>query len=663
MEKRAGTFIVIEGIDGAGKSTQFDLLQKRLKDNGYDVAVFQFPRYEHPGSYFVRRYLDGEYGSADAVGPYTSSLFYALDRFEAAPEIRQALSEGKIVLCDRFSGSNMAHQGAKIANAEQRRGFFIWLDNLEFELLRVPRPDVNLVLRVPHEISLKLIAERGKRDIHENDETHIQRTAIVYEDLLHLFPQDFQGIDCARSDKLLDIDTINNMLWEKIKPLLPVKRKAKPAKTAAAAAVSAKTKTEESSDKNKTSNKNAADKDVAKEPEQPDAKAAIEEAIKEAAKTAAAETQITLESSSVLLLQKVERLLGKVQTDHPDVPSVYTPGNLKNQARKDYESKTSALLGLHAKLMAGLGKRGVEAKEAARVCSLALPLSVTTKITIDISHPNLEEAIVSLINDPLPEAQNAGAAIFAQVVKSDPGRFKGKNNPVKRTAPAAVRALAEEYLGDDHSIEQTPLQLAATWPRNETDLIADMLYEHSALPLRTIQYRVQSWPMARKLAVFEAYAGDTRPGVVLEKAHYCWDLVTTYPTFLELQRYPAEALETQTLTPRYGYDVPGIIEEANLADTFQKCFDLSLELYSILQSAGQPVEAQYAVLHGHNQRWKMLLNARQMINLCRRGDWPVDTQKLLAKMQEKIAEVHPMIGENLSQSVAQTEVPQKAAQV
>src|SRR5438309_125915 len=113
MEQTSGIFIVLEGADGSGKATQFRLLAERLRAVGYDVAVFDFPRHDRPSSHFVRSYLNGEYGPAKEVSPYTASLFYALDRFEAAPAIRQALSEGKVVLSNRYVGSNMAHQGAK----------------------------------------------------------------------------------------------------------------------------------------------------------------------------------------------------------------------------------------------------------------------------------------------------------------------------------------------------------------------------------------------------------------------------------------------------------------------------------------------------------------------------------------------------------------------
>src|SRR3989344_8561538 len=97
-------FIVLEGSDGSGKTTQFNLLAERLRAAGHDVDTYSFPRYEEPSSYFVNRYLNGEYGPATEVSPYTASLFYALDRFEAAPLIRQSLADGKIVLSARYAG-------------------------------------------------------------------------------------------------------------------------------------------------------------------------------------------------------------------------------------------------------------------------------------------------------------------------------------------------------------------------------------------------------------------------------------------------------------------------------------------------------------------------------------------------------------------------------
>lgn len=230
MSGSSGVFFVIEGTDGSGKGTQLQILADRLKADGYDVATFDFPQYEQPSSYFVRQYLNGLYGSAEDVGPYTGSLFYALDRYHAAPKIKQAIEQGKVVLANRFTGSNMAHQGTKFSHAAERRGYFIWLDNLEFQMLKVPRPDKSFVLRVPAAVAQQLVDQKQarsytdkKRDIHEADLNHLKLSVEVYDDLCQLFPKDFTRIDCVRDSKLLDVETVQKHLYEAIQPLLPPK--------------------------------------------------------------------------------------------------------------------------------------------------------------------------------------------------------------------------------------------------------------------------------------------------------------------------------------------------------------------------------------------------------------------------------------------------------
>jgi dTMP kinase len=240
MKNKQGTFIVIEGTDGSGKGTQFKRLLERLEQEGYDVATFDFPQYDKPSSYFVKEYLNGKYGTADEVGPYTASLFFSLDRYEAAPAIRKAIDEGKVVIANRYTGSNMAHQGTKFGNAEQRRGYFIWLDSLEFQMLSIPRPSQSIVLRVPAETAQQLVDQKGertytdkKRDIHEADLNHLKRSVEVYDDLCQLFPKDFTRIDCVRGGELLDIEAVSRLLWEKIEPLLPEPPKKSTAQAAA----------------------------------------------------------------------------------------------------------------------------------------------------------------------------------------------------------------------------------------------------------------------------------------------------------------------------------------------------------------------------------------------------------------------------------------------
>jgi dTMP kinase len=626
MDTKRGVFIVIEGSDGSGKATQVKLIKERLEAAGYDVELFDFPQYDQPSSYFVRRYLEGVYGSANEVGPYTSSLFYALDRFEAAPRIRQALSEGKIVLSNRFTGSSMAHQGTKIPNAEYRRGFFIWLDNLEFELLRIPRPDVSIILRVPADFSEQLLLKTGKKkDIHENDRIHLERTVLVFDDMAQLFPQDFQRLDCVRGGELLGIETINNMLWEKISPLLPPptnqpKKRAKqtdqPEETAA---------------------------DIANTPaEKPKAAAAeVEVKLREVVIEPVPTEDLVLEDASGLLVQKIERFIPDARVIYPEKPSVHQPHNLIPAAQKAYEAKTSTLLGLYAKIIAGLTKKGgLDINEARTVASAVLPVGISATVQISPNDPNLESLIATLINDPLPELQAAGASLLAQAIKQGPTRFTEDLKPAKQKAVDVIAAIADEFLAENALSQPEPVTLVAAWPRNENELIADILYSYTGLPLRTVQERIMNWPMGRKLDVLEAYLYEKHNGSVLERAHYSWDLLTPYSVFRELQRYQSEALAIQTLTPRHGYDAPKAIEYADLTDTYEKCFDVSLELYSDLQTAGHYQEAQYATLHGHSQRWKVTLNAIQLSNL---PDNP--TTKA---MREKQAEIHPAITDSLA---------------
>lgn len=223
-----GTFIVIEGSDGSGKSTHFSLLLKHLRGKGYEVAEYKFPRYDYPSSYFVTKYLNGEYGDADSLGAYIPSLFYALDRFDAAPEIRKDLAAGKVVLCDRFVGSNMAHQGQKIADGAERQAYFDWLHKLEFDMLGIPRPDLNIVLLMPPEHARGFMTNREKRgytqaqlDVHEADTGHLERAVAVYGQLCQRFSHTFTPVKCCSPhDELRSIEEIQEEIRDKVEKRL-----------------------------------------------------------------------------------------------------------------------------------------------------------------------------------------------------------------------------------------------------------------------------------------------------------------------------------------------------------------------------------------------------------------------------------------------------------
>jgi hypothetical protein len=140
-----------------------------------------------------------------------------------------------------------------------------------------------------------------------------------------------------------------------------------------------------------------------------------------------------------------------------------------------------------------------------------------------------------------------------------------------------------------------------------------------------------------------------RPGRALEKAHYSFDLVCDYGIFRDLQRHRmVDDLAWQPLTPRFGYEVPALVDEAGLTGMFEECFDTSLKLFSALQAGGYVHEAQYATLLGHKMRWKITFNAReafQLIELRTAPQGHPGYRKLAKEMYDKIIEVHPMLGE------------------
>lgn len=212
---------MIEGTDGSGKGEQTIRLVKRIKDSGKEVAPFDFPRYSEPSAWFVTQYLNGNFGTIDEIGPKTASLFYALDRYAAAPGIRAAIAAGSIAISNRYVGSNLGHQGSKFSNAEERKKYFEWNYDLEFTINKIPKPDLNIILHVPAAIAQALVDKKmerqylsgKKRDLHETDLGHLQRTEEVYQQLAALFPKDFTVVECVENGNLLSIEQVHEKVW------------------------------------------------------------------------------------------------------------------------------------------------------------------------------------------------------------------------------------------------------------------------------------------------------------------------------------------------------------------------------------------------------------------------------------------------------------------
>ncbi|HSX16416.1 MAG TPA: dTMP kinase [Candidatus Saccharimonadales bacterium] len=400
---------------------------------------------------------------------------------------------------------------------------------------------------------------------------------------------------------------------------------------------------------------------------------------------------MVVEDASNLLTKKLEwgRLAAYLEQstryiyyDQKDAEGKYRyliPADLKGKLRNQYVTAMDQIFAIYSKLVADLttyvratSKTPQKEQDAAwrsatkaQACDAARPLlPVATKSTVGIyaSGQALESLIMHLLSDELPEARVVGQQLLDEARKVAPVFLERADKPdrggaiiaYRANTYAAVKKLAAELLPPSHTAETDPVILTSYTPHNELDIVADMLYEHSDLPLDQLQLAVSRWPYQQKLDVFTAYMGERlnrrhRPGRALEKIHYSFDLVCDYGIFRDLQRHRmVDDLEWQFLTPRYGYDTPKIVEEAGLSDAFDQCFDLSLQLYSALQAAGYQLEAQYATLLGHKMRWKVTYNAREAFHLHELRTSPQGHpgyRKLVQQMHEKVAEVHPMLAE------------------
>jgi dTMP kinase len=184
-----GKLIVLEGIDGSGKRTQLEMLARALGTRGAAFRQLSFPRYDGFFGKMVARFLNGDFGPLDAVDAHFSALLYAGDRLEAKPGIEANLAEGLILLSDRYIGSNLAHQGARV-KTEKRAEFLRWLKQLEYEIYALPAEDLVIYLRVPATEAHRMVGQKGareytklRRDLLESDITHLEAASEVYDGL------------------------------------------------------------------------------------------------------------------------------------------------------------------------------------------------------------------------------------------------------------------------------------------------------------------------------------------------------------------------------------------------------------------------------------------------------------------------------------------------
>jgi len=404
-------------------------------------------------------------------------------------------------------------------------------------------------------------------------------------------------------------------------------------------------------------------------------------------------TYIVVENASNLLTKKLEwgRLAAYLEQstryiyfDQKDAKGKYryfTPKDLPKSLKVTYNSTLDQIFDLYSEMVRELTNyvrdhsevpeaerdvafNGATRAQACDAVRSVLPVATKSTVGIYASGQALESLIMHLQSDELPEARDVGQSMLKEARKTIPTFLERADKPDRGGALVAYRAnthksmqaFANENLPQNLGDLDNDVQLVEYWPRNELDLLPHMLYEHSNMSLKAIEQAVESWSYEQKLKAFKTYMGERlnrrhKPGRSLEVVHYSWDLLCDYGIFRDLQRHRmVDAFEWQELTPRYGFDTPELVEKAGLTDKFERCFDLSAELYSKLQEAGFMLEAQYATLLGHRMRWKITYNAREAFHFHELRTSPQGHpgyRKLVRQMHEKVAEVHPLLAESM----------------
>ena len=221
-----GKLIAIDGVDASGKQTHAEILYEKLKKMGKKVRLISFPAYDKPSSALVKMYLSGDFGeNPEDVSAFAASTFFAADRFSTyRTDWGKDYEDDTIIIADRYVSSNMIHQASKLKK-EDRSEFLDWLDNFEYNIYSLPRPDITIFLDMPPEFGAELMRERenkfsgdSEKDIHERNKDYLKES---YDNACFVAEKyNWQRISCVKDDKIRTIEEINEEVFELVKGIL-----------------------------------------------------------------------------------------------------------------------------------------------------------------------------------------------------------------------------------------------------------------------------------------------------------------------------------------------------------------------------------------------------------------------------------------------------------
>ena len=222
-----GILIAVDGVDASGKQTQTELLYKRLSEEGKKVRLVSFPAYGSESSALVKMYLNGDFGDKpEDTSAYAASSFFAADRFATyKTDWGKDYNDGTIIIADRYVSSNMIHQAGKIKDKTEKDKFLSWLDDFEYNIYGLPRPNITVFLDMPVKWRIKLLSERPNKvtggeakDIHESNEEYLEES---YNNAVYASEKfGWERIICANENGVRTVEDIHNEVYDKVKTVI-----------------------------------------------------------------------------------------------------------------------------------------------------------------------------------------------------------------------------------------------------------------------------------------------------------------------------------------------------------------------------------------------------------------------------------------------------------
>jgi dTMP kinase len=732
-----GYYIVLEGPEGVGKTTQVEMLAATLQSLDIPVRIFREPDSQsHLSARAIRNITQNpEY----PLNTRAEVLLYNAARALSLEVISNSVNQGVVCLVDRNYLTTLAIQYYGRGDVPE----YDTINNIIQFAVGNNEPDLTLILDAPADVLSKRQKARFQGERFDNlDIAFLDRVRAGY-----LVEAKKRHYPVILADK--DPETIHAYIWGYVEALLHGKTAKKPVTQLASAppplSLSTVPQSDESQDYTKTldngakvvtnkgterlktvvTNNESNIYSFLNELDQVTVAAAmarlsrrgddmrvtlLDEFVDKAGKdenlikrvvTAYGDDSVqqlvgvhmVVEGASNLLTKQIEwgrlaayleqstRYIYYDQKDKDGNYKYYVPKTLDKDLEDQYISAMDMLFENYSKVVHAiteyLDKNDSTPKEQrdgawkaairAQACDAArLMLPVSTKSTVGIfaSGQAVESLIVRLNANESLEARETAQLLLTEARKVTPAFLERTDKPERGVATSAyiantksaVSAIAAKIIPTEHSSNYEPIVLTDWYPKNELNIVPHMLYEHTALSEQELSEITENLTYKEKTDIFIAYMGERlnrrhRPGRALERAWYSFDIVCDYGIFRDLQRHRmVNDLTWQQLTPRYGYDIPELVEKAGVTEIFLSSFDTSLELNSSLIRAGKVVESQYATLMGHKMRWKLTMNARQAFHFVELRTTPhghPGYRKLVKQMYDKIASVHPLISESM----------------